>query len=217
MLEEDPQVNKLERAKRFLKETARPGLRVVSLALLAACAYGDTFNVSGTFDTPGTAFISPSTITIDTVGTNGIMGETLTIDPTAVEFTFNALSASSGFHSVTINSSTYNYYSAIFDDHIGSTLATLTLDIDLGSNSFGGYAGGALCSDAQYCGGAETTLTLQTQQGVQENVMTLSSSALPNPDLSSGSLTPSAPEPSTALLVVAGGALLALRRRKHRD
>jgi hypothetical protein len=192
-------MTKLERARLFLKEVARPGLRVISLSLLAASSYAtaSTFNVTGTFDTTPVDTLS-GTITIDIVGSGGILGEDLTVDPIVVNYNFNGpLSSGSGFIHYTISSSTAYYYQAIF---AGSNGSTLTLDFDLGgAGSFVGYTGGSLCSDADTsCNGASSTFA--------------------DPfNLSIGQVAPSTPEPSTVLLSLAGGAFFeALRRRKRR-
>lgn len=187
-------MTKLERAKRFLNQTARPGLRVFSLALLAASAYaatisgGELFGVSGTFEGGDTL---GGTIVIDTTGSGGILSADLTVDPVGVTI---------GFNSFTLDSGTSYFYQADFNGPGGS----LTLDIDTGTNTFDGYTGGNLCSDDTYCGGAKTTFTPEG----------------PDPPLMSGTLTdmgPATPEPSTVLLTITGGgAVLALRRRKRR-
>ena len=198
-------MTKLERAKRFLNQTSRPALRVLSLALLAASAYasavdGTVFNVSGTFEGGDTL---GGTITIDTTGSLGILSEDLTVDPAVITYTFNGLNEGSGVQSFS-NSGTFFYDNAVF---FGNLISELNLDIYLGgTNGFAVYTGGDLCSDDRFCGGAET--------GFSINVTT----QLPgDPPLVSGTLSSATPEPSTALLAIGGGAaVLALRRRKRR-
>jgi len=196
-------MTKLERARRFLKEAARPGLRVLSIALLAASAYagtvapvGTVFNVSGAFDDGDSL---SGTIDIDTTGSGGILSADLTVDPFAVTYTFTTLTSGS-FHSfLTASSSTSYDYQASFS---GSDGSTLSLDILTGTNTFDGFTGGSLCSDATACGGAETNYNDPFNLG----------SGLLIEAVPTGS-----PEPSTVLLTITGGsAVLALRRRKRR-
>lgn len=193
-------MTKLERARIFLKEAAWPGLRVVALGALAVGAYASTiagtvFNVTGTFD-DGESL--SGTVIIDTIGSAGILTEDLTADPIPVSYIFDSgLSSGSGFQQVGSGSGFY-YYEAIFDGTAGSTL---TLDFDTaGLDTFAGYAGGPLCSDADTtgCGGAESSFA--------------------DPSfLSVGQVSKVTPEPSTVLLSIAGGAatVAVLRRRKR--
>jgi hypothetical protein len=195
-------MTKLERAKRFLNQTSRPGLRVLSLAVLAMSAYaqGTVFNVSGTFEGGDTL---AGTINIDTTGSSGILSEDLTVDPVVV-YTFTGANDGTGIQSFSNGSSPNFYDNAVF---FGNSNSELVLDIFLGgTNSFVGYTGGALCSDGQFCGGAESSFAL--------NVNTQEPG---DPPLSSGTLSSATPEPSSALLAIGGGAaVLALRRRKRR-
>jgi hypothetical protein len=203
--EEDLQMTKLERVKRFLSWTSRPGLRVLSLVLLVVSAYaaqsGTVFSVSGTFE--GGATLG-GTITIDTIGNGGILSEDLTVNPVDITYTFNGPNDGTGLQSFS-DSGTFFYDDALF---FGNNNSELEFDIYLaGTNGFAGYTGGALCSDAQFCGGAETSFTVNTRN--LENPG--------DPPLSSGTLSSATPEPSTALLAIGGGAaVLALRRRKRR-
>jgi hypothetical protein len=195
-------MTKLERAKRLLHQTARPGLRVLSLALLGVSAYaqGTLFNVTGTFDDGGETL--SGTITIDTTGSGGILSENLTVDPLAVTYTFDSYT---GLDIQEISDSGTYYDSAQMS---GSPSAQLDLNIYLGAvNSFSGYTGGILCDDAETCGGNETSFTVE--EGSSQNPA--------DPPLGSGELTMATPEPSTALLAFAGGgALVTFRRRKRR-
>jgi hypothetical protein len=200
-------MTKLERATRFLNETARPGLRVLSLALLAASAYatnctvgsGTTFNVTGLFDDGGLSSFGSylsGTLDIDTTGCGGVLSASLVItanpEPTSSPLNFTGIS-SQGLE----NSGGYYYYVDFtpVDDY------NLGLDIYLSSPAtLDGYTGGNLCADNQSCGGAETYYG-------------------EDPNLSSGSLSAAsgAPEPSSALLLFGGAAaLIGLRQRKRR-
>lgn len=201
-------MTKLERAKRFLNRTARPGLRVLSLALLAASAYaipcttigsGTTFNVTGLFDDGGLSSngsILSGTLDIDTTGCGGVLSASLAVTgnspATGGPLDFTSIS-NQGLH----NSSGYYYYVDFnpVDENI------LDVDIYLSSPAtLDGYTGGKLCADNQSCGGAESYYGA-------------------DPNLSSGSLSPAsgAPEPSSALLLFGGAAaLMGLRQRKRR-
>lgn len=199
-------MTKLERARKFLTQTARPGLRVLSIALLAVSAYaGEIFSVSGTFDGGDTL---SGTITIDTTGSGGILSADLTVDPVVVSYPFDSAPTSGAFEQfTTLSSSTSYFYEATFS---GSGTSSLTLDIDTGADTFAGYTGGNLCSDTTYCGGSGNETYF--------NPFTTA-----DPPLMSGGLTDigpspsSAPEPSGVLLTITGaGAVLALRRRKRR-
>jgi PEP-CTERM motif len=193
---------KLERAKRFLQQAVRPGLKVLSLALLAAGAYaqGTVFNVTGTFDDGGDTL--GGTITIDTTGSGGILSEDLTVDPTVIMYTFTGENEGSGVESIPGSGAPY------FDDALffGNSSSELVLNIYLGdANSFVGYAGGNLCSEDQSCGEGNETAFSFVEQGPSD------------PPLVAGTLTAATPEPSTALLAIGGGAaILTLRRRKRR-
>jgi hypothetical protein len=199
-------MTKLERAKEFLHQTARPGLRVLSLALLATSAYaivsisGTVFNVSGTFDDGGDTL--SGTITIDTVGGGGILSEDLMV--TSPTYTFDSYS---GLDIQEISDSGTFYDTAVMS---GSPNSQLDLNIYLGAvNGFSGYTGGTLCDDKQTCGGIanETSFTVESEGNLQQPA---------DPPLGSGMLSLATPEPSTALLIMGGGAaVLALRRRKR--
>jgi len=203
-------MTKLDRAKRFLHQTARPGLRVLSLALLAASAYAagtvstpTVFNVAGTFDDGGETL--GGTITIDTTGGGGILSEDLTVDPVAVTYTFDGSNLGSGIESFEIGSTPNFFDNAVFDGNFSSQLV---LNIYLGAtNSFVGYTGGSLCSEDQFCGEGNGT-----SFAIIENLQAPS-----DPPLVAGTLTSATPEPSSVLLAFGGGAaILALRRRKRR-
>jgi hypothetical protein len=200
-------MTKLERAKRFLNQTARPGLRVLSLALLAASAYatpctigsGTTFNVTGLFDDGGLSSngsILSGTLDIDTTGCGGVLNANVAVTgnspATGGPLDFTSIS-SQGLH----NSSGYYYYV----DFTPVDEYSLDVDIYLSSPAtLDGYTGGNLCADNQSCGGPETSYGL-------------------DPNLSSGSVSPAsgAPEPSSALLLFGGAAaLMGLRQRKRR-
>jgi hypothetical protein len=158
---------------------------------------GTVYDVSGTFTDGDTL---SGTVTI---GSTSVQGANLTVASSGGTSLYNFTGAGSatGFHQFS-NSGNYFYYS----DEWFDSGADLTLDIYTGSSGdFSVYTGGALCSDnGEYCGGAVSAYQppLPTQ----------------DPNLSSGSLAQvSTPEPSSALLLVAGGAVAeALRRRKRR-
>lgn len=181
-------MTKLERAKQFLRQKAGPGLRVISLAMLAASAYaGTVFDVTGTFDNTSTL---SGTITIDTIG-GTVTDSNLTIDPVALDYTFTGGPTSQGAY----NSSGFYYYQAEFQD------GSANLYLDFSTSSLVGFTGASLCSIAQPCNNI-----------VSSYYFNVFASQPADPDLVSGDV---APEPSTALLLVGGGAVLALRRRKR--
>jgi hypothetical protein len=181
--------------------------------LLAASVYATVpetptvFNATGTFD--GGEDSLGGTITIDTTGSGGILSQDLTVTVgSSTTYTFTSGNSGSGVHSFFSSGAPYYDNALFFGDS-----AELNLDIVLGSlPSFVGYTGGALCSDGGGGGGTScgngspvTTFTIFSSQGPAD------------PNLSSGSLGLAAPEPSTALLAMGGGAaVLALRRRKRR-
>jgi len=196
-------MTKLECAKRFSSQATRPGLRLLSLALLAASAYassvtGTTFTATGTFDGGDTL---SGTITISTVGSGGILSEDLMINSGGTTlYTFNGtLDIFESLGSQEIGSTNTYYYNVVFDGTPNTNDPVLNLDIYLGgSDNFNGYAGGPLCSDNYSCGGAETSFSVDG-----------------DPNLGSGNLS-SSPEPSTALLAFAGAGALAMLRRMKR-
>jgi hypothetical protein len=190
-------MTKLECVKRFSSQATRRGLRVLSLALLAASAYATvitstTYNVTGTFDGGDTL---SGTISISSLG---IQSEDLMINSGGTTlYTFT------GAPTVTFESpdTVHNFANAVFTGTPAANDPTLTLDIYLGIvfPSFSGYTGGPLCSDTfTSCGtGNESSF-----------------SASGDPNLNGGNL--GIPEPPTALLGFAGGALVMLRRMKRR-
>jgi hypothetical protein len=204
-------MTKLDRARRFLKQTARPGFRVLSLALLAASAYAagtistpTVFNVAGTFDDNGGTL--SGTVTIDTTGGGGILSEDLIVDPVAITYTFDGTVFGSGISSFEIGSNPNFFDNAVFDGNFNSELV---LNIYLGAtNSFVGYTGGSLCSEGQFCGEGNDTAFSIIQTASQNPS---------DPPLIAGTLTSATPEPSSVLLAFGGSAaILALRRRKRR-
>jgi hypothetical protein len=209
MSAEDLLVTKSKRLMRFLNQAARPGLRMLPLALLAASAYASgvaststTFELTGTFDGGDTL---SGYLDIDTTGSHGVLSGDLTIDPVIVFYTFSDLTNAGSVNE--FSAGEFDYHDITFDGsaNVGGNTATLILDLYLGSgDNLDGYTGGALCSDAQACGVDETSFTIFTGTGEGD------------PNLATGQLLP-APEPSTALLAIAGSAVfLALRGRKRR-
>jgi len=190
-------MTKLDCVKRFSSRATRRGLRVLSLALLAASAYATiitstTYDVTGTFDGGDTL---SGTISINSLG---IQSEDLMIDSGGTTlYTFT------GAPTVTYESpdTVHDFANAVFTGTPAANDPTLTLDIYLGINipNFSGYTGGPLCSDTfTSCGAGNVS----------------SFSANGDPNLNGGNL--GIPEPSTALLAFAGGALVMLRRMKRR-
>jgi hypothetical protein len=194
-------MTKLECAKRFSSQATRRGLRLLSLALLAASAYATVISTTTTYYATGT-FAGGDTLSgTITIGSLGITSEDLMINSGGTTlYTFT------GAPTVTYESpdTVHDFANAVFTGAPILNDPTLTLDIYLGVNvpNFSGYTGGPLCSNTfSSCG--------------EGNVSSFSASGDPN--MGSGNLDP-APEPSTAgLLAFAGaGALVMLRRMKRR-
>ena len=159
-------MNKLERARQFLKKTAQSGLRVVSLAPVAGAAYGGTIStltasapavtyiVTGSFDngTPGDPL--SGTITIGN-GSISIMGENLSVVDGGITYNFTTVGSTA---TGSFNGSASYYYS---DNSTSGNGAKLVLDLYTGATQgLSGYAGGPLCSDTFSCGGTvETNFT----------------------------------------------------------
>ena len=186
--------------RRFLSQTARPALRVLSLALLAASAYaagvgaqpGQTFYVTGLFEDGA---ILGGDLTLNAAGT-AVYGIAMTVTPTAGgPLSFNGAPSPQAPTTATPD----DYYFA--DSNNGGY--TLDLDLDLGAaTTLSGYTGGALCSDTdQSCGGALS--------GYSQNQQL-------DPPMVVGNVS-SSPEPSSALLLFGGAAaLIGLRQRRRR-
>ena len=204
-------MSKLERAKRFLSRASRPGLRVLSIGLLAASAYAGQveFNASGLFDAaPGsgqTATLGGTLLIDTTAGDITSANLTLTLNgqvqATSTLVQFNGAPLTQG-----VVSSGTSYYYGDFQ----SSGIQLDLYIDLGSNSsLMNYAGGPLCADNDVC----------VFSGESSYFSTLPVDAPPDPNLGSGTLSTvsGTPEPSSALLLLGGAAaVMTLAQRKRR-
>jgi hypothetical protein len=190
-------MTKLECATRFSSQATRHGLRLLSLALLAASAYATVITTSTTYYVTGTFDGGDTLSGTMTIGSLGITSEDLMINSGGTPlYTFT------GAPTVTYESpdTVHDFANAVFTD----SSATLTLDIYLGINipTFSGYTGGPLCSDSFMSCGTGTVSSFSTTG---------------DPNLGSGNLDP-APEPATAALLAfaGGGALAMLRRMKRR-
>ena len=192
-------MNKMERARQFLKQAVRPGLKIGSLSILAVSAYAisitpssnsTVFDVSGTYE--GGATLS-GTIDIDTVGNGGVTGGNLIVVSSGLTYDLG-LSSEPQFYSP-------DYWQVRFDTNGGAP--EIYPGIFLGdSSNLDGYSGGPLCSETFVCEGNESGLLFQRA----------------DPPLFSGNLTLAAPEPTSLplLLTGAGAAVVRLLRRKRK-
>jgi hypothetical protein len=138
------------------------------------------------------------------------MGENLSVVDGGITYNFTTVGSTA---TGSFNGSASYYYS---DNSTSGNGAKLVLDLYTGATQgLSGYAGGPLCSDTFSCGGTvETNFTPPNIVVTGPDSVGFTPPAGPSPiNLGSGLASP---EPSSALLIVAGGSpLLALRRRKR--